>query len=86
MQLGISVVARRVGGISEAVQHGESGLLVEGAEPRALAEAWQALAVDKAMRERMAESARDAIARRFSAAANALRVASLYRELLANKR
>ncbi|MGH9447951.1 MAG: glycosyltransferase, partial [Terriglobia bacterium] len=36
LHLGVPVVARRVGGIPEVVQHAVSGLLVDSADPRAL--------------------------------------------------
>jgi len=53
MAASLPVIATRVGGVPEAVEDGESGLLVPPEDPRALAEAMVRLASDAPMRERM---------------------------------
>jgi glycosyltransferase involved in cell wall biosynthesis len=58
MAHGLPVVASDVGGISEALVHGDSGLLVPPADPAALADALGALLTDAELRERLGMSAR----------------------------
>jgi glycosyltransferase involved in cell wall biosynthesis len=79
--LGVPVVARSVGGVPEVVQDGANGLLVDSADPGALAEACGRLLADGALRRRLAEAARPSIIERFSAANTAARVAELYQSL-----
>jgi colanic acid/amylovoran biosynthesis glycosyltransferase len=65
MAMGLPVVASRVMGVPELVEHGASGLLVPPARPDLLADALQRLAVDPTLRRRMGEAGRAAVARRF---------------------
>jgi glycosyltransferase involved in cell wall biosynthesis len=53
MTAGVPVVATRVGGIPEAIEHEQSGLLVNAGVPSELTEALRTLLVDKCLRERM---------------------------------
>jgi glycosyltransferase involved in cell wall biosynthesis len=50
---GVPVVAARIGGIPELVQHGVSGLLVEPGDPNALSAALRRLAGDPGLLERL---------------------------------
>jgi spore coat protein SA len=52
------VVATRVGGMTEIVDHGKSGLLVERGDPRGLAEAILYLARDSSLRREMGQRGR----------------------------
>jgi D-inositol-3-phosphate glycosyltransferase len=56
--LGTPVVASAVGGLTEVIADGETGILVAGREPRAFAEAIASLLDDTNRRERMGEAAR----------------------------
>lgn len=50
---GLPIVANRIGGVAEAVAHGENGLLVDPGDRRGLTEAFARLIEDRALRERM---------------------------------
>jgi len=65
MALGKPVVASRVGGTPEVVADGETGLLVEPANPEALAQALAALLRDPQRAQAMGEAGRERVARRF---------------------
>jgi glycosyltransferase involved in cell wall biosynthesis len=79
--LGVPVVARNVGGVAEVVADGVNGLLVESAEPAALAEACRRVLSDPALRRRLAQAAKTSIMERFAAARTAARVLELYQSL-----
>jgi glycosyltransferase involved in cell wall biosynthesis len=66
-----------VTGIPEAVQDGQTGLLVPERDPRALAAALERLLTDAALRSRLAGAARDLVERRFDLERNAARMRSL---------
>jgi glycosyltransferase involved in cell wall biosynthesis len=83
LHLQIAVVARRVGGVAEVIQDGMSGLLVDSAEPRALADACVRLLEDSNLRRRLAWSGQSRVAERFSAERTAADVADLYRSMCA---
>jgi len=63
---GIPVVASRVGGLTEVVEDGETGLLVPSDDPEALASALRELEVDSALRAELAERGQADARRRFS--------------------
>ncbi len=56
--LGTPVVASAVGGLTEIIEDGRTGILVADREPQAFASAIAALLDDAALRERMGEAAR----------------------------
>ena len=65
MAAGLPVVATDVGGVSELVLEGETGLLVPRDETTALAQALERLLRDEDLRRRMAASARARVVREF---------------------
>ncbi len=65
MTASLPVLATDVGGIGEAVDHGDSGLLVPPEDPAALAEALAALARDADLRRRLGARGRRIIDERF---------------------
>jgi alpha-maltose-1-phosphate synthase len=67
MAAGVPVVALDVGAVSEMVEHGVTGLLVDPADDRALVEAITALLVDPALAARMGAAARERVLERFDA-------------------
>lgn len=81
MAAGLPVVATRVGGVPELVEHGANGLLVERRDPAALARAVAELLADPKRRARMGAAGRERQQREFSLETFISRVESLYEEL-----
>ncbi len=80
---GLPVVASNVGGTSETMDVGRTGLLVPKKNATALADALGGLASDAAKRQEMGEAARQWIARSFSLEDMIARVSQTYEEALA---
>jgi glycosyltransferase involved in cell wall biosynthesis len=77
----VPLVATAVGGVSELVQTGRTGLLVPPRDPQALADAIERVLTDRALSNHLAEeSAKDL--ERFEIATVAARFADLYEQLL----
>jgi glycosyltransferase involved in cell wall biosynthesis len=85
MAAGVPVVATRSGAIVETVQHGETGLLVEKNDPRALAQALLTLLTDDALRERMGRAGRLRATTRFTWDCAAAKMHSLYHALCSDE-
>jgi glycosyltransferase involved in cell wall biosynthesis len=66
MRAGIPVVASAAGGALEIIDDGESGLLFEPGNARALANCWRRLVDEPGLGEALARGARTALAQRFS--------------------
>lgn len=79
------VVATNVGGVSEVVADGESGLLVRPRDARALARAILALLEDPSGAERMGQAARAAVYPRYSTVRLLADIERLYLELARQK-
>ncbi|MEO8480717.1 MAG: glycosyltransferase [Acidobacteriota bacterium] len=75
---GTPVVASRVGGLPQAIEHGVTGLLVPERDVAALAGALAALLVDPGRRRVLGQAAREAVARNFSWQAVAERLEGIY--------
>ncbi|HEV8696716.1 MAG TPA: glycosyltransferase family 4 protein [Candidatus Limnocylindrales bacterium] len=71
MSCGLPVVASRLSGIPELVEHEVEGLLVPPGDPTALADAIERLQADPGLRARLGASARRRIEREFDLATNA---------------
>ena len=82
MAAGLPVVASRVGGIEEVVEHEVTGLLVEPAHPQELAGALSRLVENPERRLKMGEQAREHAMLRFSAEAMVAKTEGIYAELL----
>jgi len=82
MAAGVPVVARRVAGVSEAIEHGVNGLLVPPHDDAALAATPEALLAGQHSWRELRAAALAEHAERFSAEAMAAGVASVYEELL----
>ncbi len=85
MACGRPVVATAVGGVSELVRDGETGILVSPARPDRLADALQALLEDPTLRRRLGEAGRQEVLGRYDIDHNADQVAQLFKELLADR-
>lgn len=85
MAMGKPVVASCVGGIAEAVQHQQTGLLVPPADVEALSEALVTLLLDPAMRKRMGEQARLRAQGMFCLPAMVERTEELYLQILLSR-
>lgn len=81
MALGRPVVGTNIGGTSEQVADGETGLLVPPAHPEALAEALSQLAKDPGLRARMGAAGRQRIQHKFPLEAMIARIQNLYDSL-----
>jgi glycosyltransferase involved in cell wall biosynthesis len=81
MSAGLPVVATPVGGIPEAVAHGEEGLLVPTGDLSALCDAIGTLLADPQLRQAMGTRARAKFASSFSSSAVLPKLGRIYREL-----
>jgi glycosyltransferase involved in cell wall biosynthesis len=86
MACGIPQVATDVGGTPEAVEHGETGLLVPPGDPAALARAAAELVHDPERRARMAEAGRQRHASLFTVERMVAQTAGVYEEALSGGR
>ncbi len=85
MRAGLPVIASDVGGISEEVVDGETGLLVPAGSVEELSAALQRLLADKQLRLAMGRAARRRFERLFLADAMLERTQALYDEVLAKR-
>jgi glycosyltransferase involved in cell wall biosynthesis len=77
-QHGLAVVASRVGGVPEVVEHGCSGLLVPPGDPIALSDAILTLAADRRLRQALGAAGRAQYEARFRAERMVAQVESVY--------
>ena len=86
MAAGLPMIVTNVGGNSEAVLDGKTGLVVAPRDPQALAAAIVRLAGDPELRQRLGSAGRERIASQFSLESCMAKYQSLYRGLLEGKR
>jgi len=79
------VVASRVGGIPDLLEHGINGFLVKPGNVEELTEALKKILTDKRLAESMGKQGRKKIREQFSADVMAQSIQKLYRDLLARK-
>jgi len=82
MAAGKAVIATAAGAVPEIVRHGETGLLVQPADPDALASAIRGLLADPAKARRLGCAGREYARHAFRADRMVDRVASVYTEIL----
>ncbi len=81
LRAGLPVVASRVGGVAEAVEDGENGLLVPPCQAQPLTAALDRLMGDPETRRRLGEQARRSYDERFRFERMAAKLLSIYQEL-----
>jgi glycosyltransferase involved in cell wall biosynthesis len=86
MAAGLCVLATKAGGISEVVEDGRTGVLVEPKNPRQLADAMTQLITDKQRRSALAANAFEKVKNTYSWTTVAMQFHDLYRSVLANRR
>ncbi len=86
MAAGLPVVASRVGGAPDLIDHGRNGWLIPPDAPAALTDALLALLADDSRREQMGQLARQKIERDYALPAVASRLRTLYDAVLAARR
>ena len=84
MAMGVPVVASRIGGLMDLIEHDVSGWLIEPSSPEALANALSALLSDQAMQARLSEGAKLRIAQRFTPRSVAQKWIEVYERALAS--
>lgn len=82
MAAGVPVVATRVGGIPDMIEHGETGLLYEAGSVRQLTNCLTQLLTEPAMRDRLGIQARQVARATYSPARVATATVAVYRQLL----
>lgn len=85
MAAGLPVVASSVGGVPEAVEDGETGLLVPPRDPVRLAAALERLLVDPALRRRLGSNGRERVLEHFSLETCRQAHVAVYRRALARR-
>jgi L-malate glycosyltransferase len=82
MACGLPVVASRVGGLPEVIEHGRTGFLIAPEDTASMAAAASRLLEDRGLHTRVAETARASVAERFCEGMIVPQYESLYRRLL----
>jgi glycosyltransferase involved in cell wall biosynthesis len=82
MGCGVPVVATRSGGIQEVVEDGATGHLVPPGSPQALAEAVEALAKDRTLRQAMGARGVERVRQRFTVDRAVQETVAVYRSIL----
>lgn len=80
---GVPSVATTVGGIPEAIAHGENGILVPPGDPPALAQGANRILADRALARRMGEAGQERVAELFSVDRMVEGNLAVYRSVLA---
>ena len=81
MEVGLPVIASRVGGVPDIVHDGKNGVLIEAASPDQLRAAILMLQADPELRRRLGAAGRE-YSRGFTAASMAQKYLDVYREVL----
>ncbi len=85
MAAGLAVVATDVGGTTEIVKHGATGLIIQPRKPKEIADGVLALHADSARRESMAKAARETAFREWSVEKWVRQFEEVYVDLVAER-
>lgn len=85
MARGLPVAAAEVGSTREIIVHRETGLLVPPRKPKAMAEAFLKVHLDRVLAARLAERGRESILEKHSVESMARRIVAVY-ELKAHRK
>ena len=86
MAHGLPVISSAAGGAAEAVRDGDTGLIVDPADPAALADAVERLADDAPLRQRLGRSGRAWVEENFLAEVNTRRLVRAFAEACGERR
>ena len=85
MAMGKAIVTSNIGQISEVIEHGKTGLLIEPGDYKELAENILMLLENKQLREKLGSNARVEFERNYTWNLNARRIIAIYGEILENR-
>ena len=82
MATSLPVIVTGIGGLKETIRHGETGLIVDEADPSAIASAITSLAADKSRAEKLGANAREYVVGNHSYVAHSRTMISEYEKVL----
>jgi glycosyltransferase involved in cell wall biosynthesis len=85
LSFGLPIIASRIGGLLEMVEHGQSGLLCDPGDPRALAEAIRTFVSNTSSIDAMRQASREKFDSYYTEQKNYEALIEIYRELLDEK-
>lgn len=85
MAMGKAIVTSSIGQISEVIEHGKTGLLIEPGDYKELAENILMLLENKQLREKLGSNARVEFERNYTWNLNARQIMAIYEEILENR-
>jgi glycosyltransferase involved in cell wall biosynthesis len=85
MAAGIPVVATRVGGVPEIMEHERTGLIVPSRDPAAMADGIERLLRDPLLRTRLGTAGRERVSRDFTPEAYRRSLVGFYEEVVASR-
>jgi len=85
MQAGVPIIATKVGGVPEVLEHGKAGMLVDSSDPVALSKAMIQLMEEPALRSGLAGRARKVVQEKYSSRRMAEEYQNIYNDLVISR-